>query len=168
MRKTSLFIVCFLLVVFTANASAGEIGIPNRIGNASPGEWVSYNFGNGMYRKFAVSGFEVKDGVRYVTIKSYTLMNKAVIQEDETIRPVSDSNVLLEKYAGADLTQRNETIDVHGEQMDCTVVSGRQDGVLFAIYLSESIPVFGLARFDVMGEKLFEVHEFGSGDEKVK
>ena len=164
MYKVLLFLACWLLFPFSGGLRAGEVEIPNRIGQAKVGEWVSYSLSNDMQRKFTVLGFEEKAGGRHVTIRSETLMNKVVIKESETSHPVSNANIMLRKYADANLTQRNDTIEVKGEPLDVIIVSGVKDGLPFTIYTSGKIPVFGLVRMDLMGEEFFSVHEFGYGD----
>ena len=164
MWKNVLFGVYMLVVVLQMGIRAGEVAVPNRIGNAKPGEWATYAFTKEISRKFIVVGFEEKDGVRHVTLKSQTLMNNVVLKEEETSRTVSDSNVLLKNIEAADVQQREEVIEIKGEKYTVTAISAKKNGLPITLYISDDFPVFGLVRMDMAGELLLQIHEWGFGD----
>lgn len=165
MWKNALFGVCMLFIAVQVEARAGEAAIPNRIGKASPGEWVSYKFTSDVSRKFTVVGFEEKDGVRQVILKSQTLMGRAVMNEEESSHPIPDSNILLKDIDTEDVRRSEEVIEIKGEKYTVSAFTVKAKGVPVTVYVSEEFPVFGLVRLDMFGGSLLQINEWGFGED---
>lgn len=165
MWKKALFGVCVVFIAVQMEARTGEAAIPNRIGKARPGEWVIYKFTSDVSRKFTVVGFEEKDGVRHVVLKSQTLMGRAVMNEEETSHPVPDSNVLLKDIDTEDVQRQEEVIEIKDEKYTVTAITVKSKGLPLTVYFSEEFPVFGLVRLDMFGKPFLTIHEWGFGKE---
>ena len=167
MRKSALFglCLCLSLAVFHARTFAGEAKIPSRIGKAKPGEWASYKVVSAV-RKFIVSGFEEKDGERHVVIKTQTLLEKRLMNEEESSYRILDANILTKDLEALEAAPREEVIEVKGKEYNVVAVSAKKNGIPFTVYVSEEVPVFGLVRMDMFGKPLLEIHEYGFEDKE--
>lgn len=161
MKKTAfLFFVLSCAFLLLGNARSAEV--PLRMKIAKPGEWVAYSMSREIGRKFTVVRFEDREDGRWVVLLSNTTIGGMAVDEGkESEHKVGESNPFLKKYKDADLTIATENIVVKGEEYEATVVSGVSDGMSFSMYVSDKIPVFGMLRFDLMGEPFIKLDSFG-------
>ena len=164
--RISFFLAAALFcAVFPTWGSAADHQLPNRIAKAKAGEWVQYKLTREISRRFTVVEMLTDAEGDKVKLRSETLMMDQPIKTEENVHLLANANVLLQKYQGGNFEVGAAVIAVKGEDVEATTITGRKDGVAYTVYFSDAVPVFGMTRMDIMGEKLFEADAFGFGDE---
>lgn len=160
-------VIAFLFAA--AGAFAADLdSLPNPLAAIRPGQWVEYRhnlvFGMAEQRQ-KVLAVEGEGDERVITIESVMTMDGEVV--DERVESITYGQALLDQRQSladaAELSIAPAGIRVKDGSVDGVKVEFVQDDNRFTLYLSDRIPITGVARMEVEGvdDPVLELVDFG-------
>lgn len=149
MTRSRFLSILLLALVAALPATAGP-PLPDCLADAREGEWVLYRLEGGMQQRQSVTAVRGDT----VTLRTEILMDGETVSSTET--KVS-KKARPELPEGEEIETERATITIQGRKIDCVAVrSGKTRS-----YVSNQIPVTGLARSEVEGRVLLEAVDYG-------